>query len=191
MLVSSRIKVGLTLAALVCALVVVPGCGCSDDSILTFPTPDVLPAAGQVGMELHRTPARGSGPLKIDVMFLLDDGLSMTGRDSPGPGQPAPGAILGDPAGRIKTDVAQAVAANVEDELLAKLLADGVIASPEEADLAFGIDLEASNGEPSWTLPIPARYIVDSSGVVRYARVHPDYTTRPEPTETLEALARL
>ena len=60
-----------------------------------------------------------------------------------------------------------------------------------EIYLQFGIDLPASNGEPSWTLPFPARYIIDSSSVVRYARVEADYTHRPEPAETVEALKAL
>lgn len=55
----------------------------------------------------------------------------------------------------------------------------------------FGIDLEASNGDDSGTLPIPARYIVDREGIVRYARVDPDYTVRPEPEDTVEALRAL
>ncbi len=54
--------------------------------------------------------------------------------------------------------------------------------------LQFGIDLADSNGEPGWTLPLPARYVIDPAGTVRYARVHHDYTTRPEPAETLQAL---
>ncbi len=57
--------------------------------------------------------------------------------------------------------------------------------------LDFGIDLESVNGEGSWTLAMPARYIVDPTGTVRYARVHPDYTRRPEPEETLAALSDL
>lgn len=57
--------------------------------------------------------------------------------------------------------------------------------------LEFGIDLPASNGEPSWTLPMPARYIIDSSSMVRYARVQADYTHRPEPEETVEVLKQL
>lgn len=55
----------------------------------------------------------------------------------------------------------------------------------------FGIDLAEFNGEESWTLPLPARFIVDPEGIVRYARVGPDYTRRPEPEETLEALEGL
>lgn len=57
--------------------------------------------------------------------------------------------------------------------------------------LQFGVDLAAGGGENSWTLPLPARYIVDSGGVVRYARVNPDYTGRPEPQETMDALRAL
>ncbi|MHC5113994.1 MAG: redoxin domain-containing protein [Planctomycetota bacterium] len=53
---------------------------------------------------------------------------------------------------------------------------------------AFKIDLAEVNGEPSWTLPMPARYVVGADGVIKYARVHPDYTQRPEPAETVAAL---
>ena len=55
----------------------------------------------------------------------------------------------------------------------------------------FGTDLEADNGDDSWTLPMPARYIIDRDGIVRYARTDPDYTVRPDPAETLEALRAL
>lgn len=57
--------------------------------------------------------------------------------------------------------------------------------------LEFGIDLDASNQESSWKLPMPARYVIDTEGVIRYAQVHADYTRRPEPEETLEAVRQL
>ena len=60
-----------------------------------------------------------------------------------------------------------------------------------EIYLDLGMDLPAANGEDSWTLPMPARYIVDGEGIVRYADVNADYTQRPEPQETLEALRAL
>ena len=47
------------------------------------------------------------------------------------------------------------------------------------------------NGDESWTLPVPARYILDGGGTIRYARSDPDYTVRPESAETLEALRQL
>lgn len=55
----------------------------------------------------------------------------------------------------------------------------------------FGIDLPAVNGEPSWTLPIPGRVVVDRNRVVRAVDVDPDYTVRPEPEVTLEEVKRL
>jgi len=58
-------------------------------------------------------------------------------------------------------------------------------------ELKVGIDLAEANGDDSWTLAIPARFIIGKSGVVEYARVDPDYTHRPEPQETLDALIRL
>lgn len=55
----------------------------------------------------------------------------------------------------------------------------------------FGIDLERFNGDSSWTLPMPARYVVDGEGLIRSADVHPDYTRRPEPEATVEVLKGL
>ena len=55
----------------------------------------------------------------------------------------------------------------------------------------FGIDLPKYNNESSWTLPIPARLIVDQDNVVRYIDADPDYTFRPEPTEILRFLRSL
>ena len=55
----------------------------------------------------------------------------------------------------------------------------------------FGIDLAVHNGEPSWTLPMPSRYIVGPDGVIAYAEVNPDYTRRPDPEQLLPALRRL
>ena len=57
--------------------------------------------------------------------------------------------------------------------------------------LKFGINLESANNDDSWTLPIPARYIVDCDAVIRYAEADPDYTVRPDPQHTIEALKSL
>ena len=53
------------------------------------------------------------------------------------------------------------------------------------------VDLSRINGEPSWTLPMPARYVIGQDGVIAYAEVNPDYTRRPEPDELLPVLERL
>ena len=49
-------------------------------------------------------------------------------------------------------------------------------------------DLPAFNDDPSWTLPMPARYVVGQDGTILYADVNPDYTRRPEPEDMLPAL---
>lgn len=54
--------------------------------------------------------------------------------------------------------------------------------------LSFGNDLAARNGDPSWRLPVPSRFVVDGSGIVRFVQADPDYTYRPEPETTLAAL---
>ena len=56
---------------------------------------------------------------------------------------------------------------------------------------AFPLDIPKFNGDDSWVLPIPARFVIDKRGIVRAAQSDPDYTTRPEPEETLKALRRL
>jgi peroxiredoxin len=57
--------------------------------------------------------------------------------------------------------------------------------------LQFGLDIPKHNGDDSWSLPMPARYIIDQTGIVRYAAVEPDYTVRPEPEHTITALKEL
>lgn len=52
----------------------------------------------------------------------------------------------------------------------------------------FKNDLSVRNGDPSWQLPIPARFVIDRGGVIRYAEADPDYTVRPEPEETVAIL---
>ncbi len=54
-----------------------------------------------------------------------------------------------------------------------------------------GADLTQFNGEASWTLPMPARYVIGQNGVIVYAEVNPDYTRRPEPSDLLPVLDRL
>ena len=52
-------------------------------------------------------------------------------------------------------------------------------------------DLPAFNGDTSWTLPMPGRFVIGQDGVIRYAEVNPDYTHRPEPADMLPALRSL
>jgi peroxiredoxin len=55
----------------------------------------------------------------------------------------------------------------------------------------FGNDLAIGNGEDSWTLPMPARYVIATDGTIAYAEVNADYTRRPDPSDLLPVLRRL
>ena len=55
----------------------------------------------------------------------------------------------------------------------------------------FKNDLAKRNGDPSWQLPMPARFVIDRSGLIRAAEADPDYTARPEPEETVAILKTL
>jgi peroxiredoxin len=52
----------------------------------------------------------------------------------------------------------------------------------------LGADLTQFNGEDSWTLPMPARYVIAPDGRVAYAEINPDYTRRPEPSDVFPVL---
>ena len=56
---------------------------------------------------------------------------------------------------------------------------------------SLNMDLEKFNGDDSWELPMPARYVVDAENVIRSAVVNFDYTYRPEPSEAIAALENL
>jgi peroxiredoxin len=51
-------------------------------------------------------------------------------------------------------------------------------------------DLPAFNDDPSWTLPMPARYVIGQDGTILYSEVNPDYTHRPAPEEMIPVLQR-
>ena len=55
----------------------------------------------------------------------------------------------------------------------------------------FKNDLPAFNNDPSWVLPMPARYVIGTDGIIAYSEVNPDYTQRPDPSELLPVLDRL
>ncbi|NIF88214.1 peroxiredoxin-like family protein [Burkholderia sp. Cy-637] len=84
--------------------------------------------------------------------------------------------ILADESG--KTADAFGIRFRMQDELI-------------EAYRGFGVDLPVINGEPSWTLPMPARYVIARDGRIAYAEVSPDYTRRPDPSELLPTLREL
>ena len=55
----------------------------------------------------------------------------------------------------------------------------------------FGIDLQASNGDSTFELPVPATFIVDKSGTIRNAFVNADYKQRMEPEKIIKTLKEM
>ena len=71
------------------------------------------------------------------------------------------------------------------------LLSDARLGAAEAFGLAFrvsddyyqrakdyGLDLEEASGETHHALPVPAVYVIDADGVIRFAHSEPDYTQR-------------
>lgn len=55
----------------------------------------------------------------------------------------------------------------------------------------WGFDLQRVNAGHARTLPLPATYVIDRSGVIRWTFVETDYTVRAEPADILTALDAL
>lgn len=52
----------------------------------------------------------------------------------------------------------------------------------------LGHPLPTRNGSDDWTLPIPATYVIDRDGSIRFAHVDTDYRNRLEPAQIVRAL---
>jgi peroxiredoxin len=54
-----------------------------------------------------------------------------------------------------------------------------------------GIDLAVLNSDESWTLPIPARFILDRAGVIAYSEINPGQSGSSPPRDVLPVLDHL
>jgi peroxiredoxin len=69
------------------------------------------------------------------------------------------------------------------------------ILSPEtsdasrEAAAAFGIDVAAANADGTDRVPMPTTVLVDAGGTIAWIDIHPNYATRTEPQQILDAIA--
>lgn len=45
----------------------------------------------------------------------------------------------------------------------------------------YGVDLEETSGEKHHILPVPAVFLVDAGGVIRFSYVNPDFKVRLDP----------
>jgi peroxiredoxin len=50
----------------------------------------------------------------------------------------------------------------------------------------YGVDVEAASGQTHHELPVPAVFIIDRAGVIRFVHANPDYTTRISPDALLD-----
>jgi peroxiredoxin len=55
----------------------------------------------------------------------------------------------------------------------------------------FGNDLRQQNADGTWSLPVPATFVIDADGVIRARFVDADFTKRMEPAEITSVLAEL
>ncbi|NOX09317.1 MAG: AhpC/TSA family protein [Gammaproteobacteria bacterium] len=81
--------------------------------------------------------------------------------------------VLADPANRVATEYGLVFSL---DEAMRPLYAD------------WGINVPAANGDDSYTLPIPASYVIATDGSIKAAYVEKNYTLRMEPEEILDTL---
>lgn len=69
-----------------------------------------------------------------------------------------------------------------------------VLQQVDDATLAkyreFGIDLEQSSGQKHHTIAVPSLFLVDESGIVRFAHAERDYKVRPSTAQLLAAIDR-
>lgn len=52
----------------------------------------------------------------------------------------------------------------------------------------YGLDLELYSGRQDYLIAVPATYVIDSDGVIRFAYADTDYTTRVSPDQVLNFL---
>ncbi|MNW15421.1 hypothetical protein D3C71_2139150 [compost metagenome] len=53
------------------------------------------------------------------------------------------------------------------------------------------VNLTDYNATDRWILPIPSTFIIDTTGLIRFAYVNPDFTQRLEPQVILDQLQKL
>lgn len=66
-----------------------------------------------------------------------------------------------------------------------------VDSSLHEIYTKFGLVIPKFNGDDSWEIPLPATYVIDKDGTVKYAFANADYTKRAEPDEVIAKLQEL
>lgn len=70
-----------------------------------------------------------------------------------------------------------------------------VVHKADDAETAklkgFGIDLERASGRTHHSFAVPALFVIDGAGIVRWAHADPDYKVRPHTAQILAAIDAL
>ncbi|MCL2394011.1 MAG: AhpC/TSA family protein [Acidimicrobiaceae bacterium] len=91
-----------------------------------------------------------------------------------------------------KADLTFAVVSDPENTLARSLgILDDGSDEVRAAQARLGLDLAQVNDGGDYRLPMPTVAIIDSHRRVRWADVHPDYTTRTQPETIIEAVKAL
>jgi peroxiredoxin len=103
----------------------------------------------------------------------------------------SPQAADGSLSAKEKNELGFAVLSDVGNVVARQLgLTFRVADDVREGMAGLGADLGRINGTGEWELAYPAVVVVGRDRTIRYIDVHPDYTTRTEPAQILEALER-
>lgn len=90
------------------------------------------------------------------------------------------------------------------NQLAFTVLSDSDLAAAHGFELAFtlhpelvsfygsvGTDIPVLNGNGLWVLPVPATYVIDTEGRIRFAHIEEDIRQRAEPDDVIAAIAEL
>jgi peroxiredoxin len=71
----------------------------------------------------------------------------------------------------------------------------GILTHPSDEaramQLEHGLDISVLNVDGTTSIPMPTTAIVDAQGNLAWIDIHPDYTTRTEPSQILEQVSKL
>lgn len=91
-----------------------------------------------------------------------------------------------------KNELSYAVVSDPGNQIAGKL---GIVFTLGEgarnAQVGLGVRLTDLNADGTPDLPLATTLVTDAAGVIRWIDVHPDYTTRSEPTDILAAVDRI
>jgi peroxiredoxin len=106
-------------------------------------------------------------------------------------------AVTGETGGeaealRRKLDIDGEILVDVDHGLALELgLVVHVTDEVRKAYLDFGLDLSKRYGSDAWFIPVPATYVIDRQGVVRFAEADVDFRHRAEPEAVLSVLREI